>query len=125
MVSTDDEEIASIARQFGAAVPFMRSAATSDDFSTTAQVLEEVLGEYTKRGRTFEHACCIYPTAPFVTPEKLRRAFETLNETDAEVVLPIAPFSFPIWRSFRREGDRVYYNWPEFAPKPSPDLPPA
>jgi pseudaminic acid cytidylyltransferase len=125
MVSTDDEEIASIARQFGAAVPFMRSAATSDDFSTTAQVLEEVLGDYAKRGRTFDHACCIYPTAPFVTPEKLRRAFETLKETDAEVVLPIAPFSFPIWRSFRREGDRVYYNWPEFAPKRSQDLPPA
>src|SRR5437762_8016655 len=86
MVSTDDEEIAAVARQFGAAVPFMRSAATSDDFSTTAQVLQEVVGEYARRGRTFECACCIYPTAPFVTAQKLRRAFVTLQETGAEVV---------------------------------------
>jgi pseudaminic acid cytidylyltransferase len=125
MVSTDDEEIAGVARDCGAVVPFMRSAATSDDFSTTAQVLEEVIGDYRKRGRTFEYACCIYPTAPFVTADKLRQAFDKLANSDADVVLPIARFSFPIWRSFRLEGDRVHYNWPEYAPMRSQDLPPA
>lgn len=125
MVSTDDEQIASVARDFGAVVPFMRSAATSDDHSTTAQVLEEVVGEYASRGRLFDYACCIYPTAPFVTAEKLRQAFRELEENDADLVLPIARFSFPIWRSFRREGNRVYYNWPEHAPKRSQDLEPA
>lgn len=125
MVSTDDEEIAEIARQHGAAVPFMRSAATSDDHSTTAQVLEEVIGDYRTRGRTFDYACCIYPTAPFVTPEKLRQAFDKLSHSNADLVLPIARFSFPIWRSFKLEGDRVHYNWPEYAPMRSQDLPPA
>ena len=71
MVSTDDEEIAQIARQYGANVPFMRSAAAANDFATTADVLNEVLGEYKKRGQTFDYMCCIYPCAPLVTGEKL------------------------------------------------------
>jgi N-acylneuraminate cytidylyltransferase len=125
MVSTDDEEIAEVARECGATVPFMRSAKTSDDYSTTAQVLEEVIGDYRQRGRIFDYACCIYPTAPFVTADKLRQAFDKLSNSDADLVLPIARFSFPIWRSFKLEGDRVIYNWPEYAPMRSQDLPPA
>lgn len=125
MVSTDDDEIANVARQCGAAVPFMRSRATSDDHATTAQVLYEVITDYARLGRTFAFACCIYPTAPFVTPGKLSAAFEKLKETGADTVLPIARFSFPIWRSFRQVGAKVFYNWPEFAAKRSQDLPPA
>lgn len=125
MVSTDDDEIASVAHRHGAAVPFMRSAATSDDHSTTAEVLAEVIGDYAERGQTFDYTCCIYPTAPFVTAQKLRDAFGRLSASDADLVLPIARFSFPIWRSFRLEGDRVRYNWPEYAPMRSQDLPPA
>lgn len=125
MVSTDDAEIADVARALGAEVPFLRSAKTSDDYATTADVLHEVVGEYARRGVAIDFACCIYPTAPFVTADKLRRAFEILLESGADTVLPIARFSFPIWRSFRQEGDRLFYNWPEFAPRRSQDLPPA
>jgi pseudaminic acid cytidylyltransferase len=125
MVSTDDAEIADVSRALGAAVPFMRSAKTSDDFATTADVLHEVIDDYAARGVMPDHACCIYPTAPFVTAEKLRRAYALLDERGADTVLPIARFSFPIWRSFRMEGDRVFYNWPEHAPRRSQDLPPA
>ena len=125
MVSTDDAEIAEVAREYGATVPFMRSARTSDDHATTADVLHEVVAEYQARGTAIDFACCIYPTAPFVTAEKLRRAFALLQESGADTVLPIARFSFPIWRSFRLEGDRVFYNWPEYAPRRSQDLPPA
>ena len=71
MVSTDDREIADLARGFGAVVPFYRSAATADDHATTADVLVEVLTAYAERGRRFDRACCIYPTAPFVTAEML------------------------------------------------------
>jgi N-acylneuraminate cytidylyltransferase len=125
MVSTDDDEIAEIARDQGAAVPFLRSAQTSDDHSTTAEVLREVLGQYREHGRTFDYVCCIYPTAPFVTAEKLRQAFDKLVGSRAEIVLPVARFSFPIWRAFRMEGGRLSYIWPENAPKRSQDLPPA
>ena len=69
MVSTDTEEIAKIARKYGAEVPFMRSEVTSDDHADTTDVLYEVISEYKKRGYEFETFCCIYPTAPFITPK--------------------------------------------------------
>jgi pseudaminic acid cytidylyltransferase len=125
MVSTDDDEIAAIAREHGAEVPFRRSAETSDDYATTAEVLQEVLGEYCKRERSFEHACCIYPTAPFVTPERLRAAFAKLTASDADGVTPVTRFSFPIWRAFRVDDERLAYVWPEHASRRSQDLPPA
>lgn len=126
MVSTDDEEIAEIARQHGAKVPFMRSAKNADDFSTTADVILEVLGEYRKLGHTPEFTCCIYPTAPFVTAERLREAFARFEASDAESLFPVTRFSFPIMRSFRmEEGGRIYFNWPEHALTRSQDLAPA
>ena len=125
MVSTDDEEIAAIARECGAEVPFLRSAATSGDHATTADVLIEVLDEYDQRGRSFEHACCIYPTAPFVTAERLRDALERLREKGVDSVIPVARFAFPIWRSFEMDGERLRYRWPEHALSRSQDLPPS
>jgi pseudaminic acid cytidylyltransferase len=125
MVSTDDEAIADIARKYGAAIPFMRSRETSDDHSTTADVLKEVIGNYNDSGKEFLYACCIYPTAPFITHQKLTQAFELLVKSGADSVVPVTKFSFPIWRSFKMDGDKVSYNWPEFAPKRSQDLPPA
>ena len=74
MVSTDSMEIANIARTYGAKVPFMRSEKTAGDYATTSDVILEVLDEYKKAGKTFEYACCIYPTAPFVTEQKLCEA---------------------------------------------------
>ena len=74
MVSTDSEEIAQIARQAGANIPFMRSEKTANDFATTRDVLLEVLERYAEQGKHFEQICCIYPTNPFITGEKLRQA---------------------------------------------------
>ena len=71
MVSTDDPEIATIAKQYGASVPFMRSAETVNDFATTADVLNEVLSEYKKRGQVFDNMCCIYATAPLIVSQDI------------------------------------------------------
>ncbi len=125
MVSTDDDEIAAISQRAGALVPFRRSAATSNDHATTADVLFEVLDEYAARGRRFEIGCCLYATAPFITPEKLQRARALLDEKAADGVIPVTPFSFPIWRSFKLDDGRVAFNWPENALRRSQDLPPA
>lgn len=125
MVSTDDEEIAEIARQCGAGVPFLRSSMMSGDHATTAEVLTEVLDEYSRLGRSFAQACCIYPTAPSVTGDALRAALERLGESGADSVIPVARFSFPIWRSFEMDGERLRYRWPEHALTRSQDLPPA
>src|SRR6266487_4283794 len=71
MVSTDDEEIAAIAKQYGANVPFMRSEKNANDFATTLDVIKEVIASYQNIERSFKYGCCIYPTAPFVTSSLL------------------------------------------------------
>lgn len=126
MVSTDDAEIAETARALGAEVPFLRSAAASDDHATTADVLTEVLAAYRDRGRTFPLACCLYPTAPFVRAEDLAAGKAALLDGTFDVVMPVAPFSYPIWRSLGREPTgRIALNFPEHLNARSQDLPPA
>ena len=122
MVSTDDEEIARIAKEAGAKVPFLRSAKASDDFATTADVIMEVLTEYEKQGQHFDSACCIYPTAPFVTSEKLKNAVELLENKAYDSVMPVAEFSFPPLRGMVMEEDKVSYKWEEFSMARSQDL---
>lgn len=123
MVSTDDDEIAEIAKKAGAKVPFMRSEFTSGDFATTRDVLMEVLEEYHKRGEHFDYMVCIYPTAPFVTAEKLNRAFEILREKDCTQVIPVVRFSFPPQRAFVIEdGEFLKYKWEEHRNTRSQDL---
>lgn len=122
MVSTDDEEIARIAKEAGANVPFYRSAETANDFATTAEVLTEVLEEYHKQGKDFDYLCCIYPTAPFITADKLKNAMELLKEPATDSVMPVVAFSFPPLRGmYIREG-KLGYCYPENALKRSQDL---
>ncbi len=125
MVSTDDEEIAALGKSLGVSVPFLRSSETSNDFATTAEVLTEVLEKYRSIGKEFSTACCIYPTAPFITPEKLQKAYQLLVNNTADSVIPVTRFSFPIWRSFKLEDSKLSFNWPDNALKRSQDLPPA
>ena len=122
MVSTDSGEIAEVARRYGANVPFMRSAATSDDFATTKDVLGEVLDNYRSAGREFDYMCCIYPTAPFVTPAKLKVAMKLMESGDYDEVTPVVPFSFPPQRSFVINEGRLIWKWPEFSTARSQDL---
>jgi pseudaminic acid cytidylyltransferase len=124
MVSTDDKEIALISKKFGAVVPFIRSQSNSGDFSTTADVIEEVLAEYRKRSRSFEYCCCIYPTAPFVTPQLLQKSFRVLKENKADAVLPVVCYSYPIQRALKIERGKVVMDWPENLNKRSQDLRP-
>lgn len=124
MVSTDDEEIAEIAKQYGAQVPFYRSEATSNDYATTNDVILEVLDEYEKRGETFELACCIYPTAPFITGEKLCTAVEKLEASDADTLIPVVAFSYPPQRALVIEDDSLVFKYPEYLDSRSQDLQP-
>jgi N-acylneuraminate cytidylyltransferase len=124
MVSTDDEEIAEIAKKAGASVPFMRSEATSNDYATTNDVLKEVLGEYEKRGQHFDTLVCIYPTAPFVTAEKLKKALALQEEEDADQVVPVVRYSFPPQRAFVIREGNLEYQYPENEKRRSQDLEP-
>lgn len=125
MVSTDDVEIAEIAKQFGAKVPFMRSEKTANDFATTADVLEEVVSEYKKRGKTFDELCCIYPCVPFLTADVINNAYEKFKTSGADRLTPVVKYSFPIQRAFKlNEQGLLEYREPENAPKRSQDLEP-
>ena len=123
MVSTDDEEIAQIAREAGAKVPFMRSAENSDSYATTRAVLIEVLEEYEKRGMTFETMACIYPCAIFVTAEKLRNAYKMMRETpDANAVTPVVAFSSPPQRAMVVKEGFLTYAYPQYINTRTQDL---
>lgn len=121
MVSTDDEEIARLARQAGASVPFMRSEVTANDYASTDEVIIEVLREYEKIGQHFESFCCIYPTAPFITSSRLREAMKLLETADS--VMPVVPFSYPPQRGLvvNKEG-YVERQFPQYAATRSQDL---
>lgn len=124
MVSTDSEEIAQIAEEAGARVPFLRSSQNSNDYATTADVLLEVLLEYEKRGERFDTVCCIYPTAPFATAQKLQRAVLLLEEEDADSVVPVVKYSFPPQRAFVIRDGLTVMKYPEHARSRSQDLEP-
>ncbi|UFH56402.1 pseudaminic acid cytidylyltransferase [Spirosoma sp. KNUC1025] len=122
MVSTDDDEIAAVARQYGASVPFLRSPKNADDYATTADVLTEVLDHYKQQEQVFEFACCLYPTAPFITSDLLNQAFSTLTEMQFDTVYPVQQFSFPIQRAVFLRNSKVQWVQPEHALTRSQDL---
>lgn len=124
MVSTDDHEIAEIAKQYGASVPFMRSAETANDFATTKDVLNEVLAEYRKLGNSFDAVCCIYATAPLITAQDVVDAYNRLVQSNFTCVYPIVQFAYPIWRCLDlAEDGSMKRHWPEYENRRSQDLP--
>ena len=122
MVSTDSEEIAEIARKYGASVPFMRSTKTADDYATTADVLLEVLNQYKKIGKKFDYMCCVYPTAPFVTGDKLKAALKLLKENDSIEAMPVVAFSYPPQRAFIIRNNYAEYKEKKYITTRSQDL---
>lgn len=126
LVSTDDEEIAEIARREGAETPFMRPADLSDDHTVTAAVIVHALKWLHERGESFQFACCIYPTAPFVRAEFIRKGYELLRGGTASCAMSITSFPYPIFRARRiTEDGALEYIWPEYARTRSQDLPEA
>lgn len=123
MVSTDSEEIAKIARQYGAKVPFMRSEKTSDDYAATSDVILEVIERYQSLGRTFDYICCIYPTAPFITAEKLKEAMRLMETEHPVQVMQVVAFSYPPQRCFVADKDgSIKYKYKEYMRSRSQDL---
>jgi N-acylneuraminate cytidylyltransferase len=122
MVSTDDEEIAAVAREYGATVPFMRSPQTADDYATTSDVLKEVIDLLGQQNAMPDRFCCIYPTCPLLAPARLREAMAMLDDCDG--VIPVVPFSYPPQRAFVIEEGLLRHQYPEYAAARSQDLPP-
>lgn len=124
MISTEDDEIAKIAQDYGAAFPFRRSEETAGDHAMTIDVMTEVVESYQKIGVRPEMVCCIYQTAPFVTAEKLKKAYTAFAESGAQALIPIVKFSFPPQRCFVVDGEYVKFKWKEYELTRSQDLEP-
>jgi N-acylneuraminate cytidylyltransferase len=127
MISTDSEEIAKIAIEYGASVPFYRSARNADDYSTLADVLQEVIDVYQDLGEIFDIICCILPTALFISPQVLQRSLDKMNNDDLTAVIPILRFSFPIQRALKinPQTGLIEMFWPENYHTRSQDFEPA
>ncbi|MHC6224576.1 pseudaminic acid cytidylyltransferase [Pseudomonas sp. X10] len=124
IVSTDDTEIAEIARQSGAEVPFMRPESLADDHTGTLPVIRQAIIEMMQhQGMAIGQVCCIYATAPFVTPEDLQRGLEILEESRADYAFSITSYAFPIQRAVRLDSNgRVSMFEPEHFTTRSQDL---
>ncbi|MCX6762610.1 MAG: pseudaminic acid cytidylyltransferase [Candidatus Moranbacteria bacterium] len=122
MVSTDDQEIAEVAKKYGAKVPFMRSEKNSNDHAITADVIEEVLAGYKENSTQFDIFCCIYPTAPLITESILKKGLDLLIEKKFDSVFPVVKYNHPIQRALRISESKVEMIWPENIHKRSQDF---
>ncbi len=126
LVSTDDEEIAAVARSAGVEAPFVRPPELSGDLVATVPVIGHALRWLAGRGVAPEHACCIYATAPFLRAEDLRSGLSALITEEADFAFAVTSFEFPIQRAVRINADgRVEMFQPEFADTRSQDLEPS
>ena len=126
IVSTDDDEIAMIAEQFGAEVPFIRPKDLSDDLTPTVPVIAHAISEIEKLWGEHKFVCCLYAAAPFVNPENIIQALDLLQQSKAKYAVPVTTFPFPIQRSFKLRSDQTLEMfYPEYASTRSQDLPEA
>jgi pseudaminic acid cytidylyltransferase len=126
VVSTDDEEIASIAQACGATTPFMRPKAIADDFTGTNAVVKHAIGWFNEQGHDVTHACCIYATAPLIQSRFIQEGYHTLVGSDAAFAFSVTSYAFPIQRALRLTSDgRVDAMYPEHRMTRSQDLEPA
>ncbi|MFW0758847.1 pseudaminic acid cytidylyltransferase [Pseudomonas sp. H11T01] len=127
VVSTDDEEIAALARACGAQVPFMRPATLADDFTGTAAVIVHALNTLHEQGQNFDYACCIYATAPLLQTRYLRQGLDVLEQhPEKSFAFSLCGFGFPIQRALTIDAHGALASlYPEFRETRSQDLPAA
>ena len=124
IVSTDDIDIAAVAKNWGVSVPFMRPAELSNDYAGTTEVIAHATKWAQDQGFSFEAVCCIYATAPFVQVSDLQRGLKALNSGDWAYSFSVTDFSSPIFRSFKQTpDDGLEMFFPEHFDKRSQDLP--
>lgn len=123
VVSTDDPDIAEVARSCGAMVPFMRPADLSDDYTGTIPVVEHAIAWHCEHGLLPDYVCCIYATAPFMVADDLRVALAALVQEECDYVFPVAGYGFPIQRAIRiTANNRAEMLYPEQFGTRSQDL---
>lgn len=126
IVSTDSEEIAVVAREYGAETPFMRPMELANDFTVTDAVLLHALDWLSHHGCPVRYFCCIYAIAPFIRADFIRKGFDILRSERAASAYSVTTYPHPIFRAMKlNQRGRVEMIWPENFAKRSQDLPEA
>jgi N-acylneuraminate cytidylyltransferase len=111
MVSTDTEEIARVARQYEAQVPFFRSPETSNDTAITYDVLQEVITMYKQTlGKEYLYVCCVYPCVPFLSGETLKDAYDQFKISGSDALIPVCKFPVPVEWAMKIENGQIVPN---------------
>jgi N-acylneuraminate cytidylyltransferase len=123
VVSTDDEEIATVAREFGATTPFIRPKEIADDFTGTNAVVKHAVAWFNSQSNDVTHACCLYATAPLMQARFITEGYEALSRSDAAFAFSVTSYAFPIQRALRINPERrVDAIYPEYRMTRSQDL---
>lgn len=126
IVSTDNAEIAAIAKDCGAEVPFVRPAKLSDDYASTIKVVAHAIDWLNQHGQEATHVCCIYATAPFMRASDIQLGLQVLQSTHADYAFSVTTYAFPIQRAIRFNAEqRVEMFQSEYFNTRSQDLPEA
>ncbi len=123
IVSTDDLEIANLAKNLGAEIPFTRPENISDDYANTIDVIKHAINWYSNKQIKIDNVCCIYATAPFVTSASIKKGYKALTNGGFDFAFSATSYAFPIQRSFKRNNDgSVEMFYPEHLLSRSQDL---
>ncbi|MGB0357153.1 MAG: pseudaminic acid cytidylyltransferase [Flavobacteriaceae bacterium] len=123
IVSTDDEDIAKIALEYNASVPFFRSLKSSSDEATTLEVLKEVLNQLLKANHYYENICCLYPCSPLTSQTHLKQAYEKFLIEGLDTLVSIQKYSHPIQRALKIDSsDKIIFHKPEYISTRTQDL---
>ena len=123
IVSTDDAEIAEVAKSFGASVPFVRPDELANDYTGTIPVIKHAIEWCDDQGQSPSEVCCLYATAPFVKAGILRKAYKQMQSTQADYCFTATSFAFPIQRAIKITAEnRIEMFYPEHLETRSQDL---
>lgn len=115
IVSTDDEEIAEIARKCGAETPFMRPRELADDLTPTVPVVAHAIESCIDFGWHIDYVCCIYPCSPLLQSGDLVAAFKLADDRKTDFVYPVTEYAHPIQRAMRQlPGGGMQFFYPQF-----------
>lgn len=123
IVSTDEKQIAEVAKKYGAEVPYLRSKKNSSDTATITDVVLEVLLQLKQDGSNYEYCCLIYATAPTVSVGDIKKAFKTLKTKNADAVVPVIEYEYPVQRALKISKNYLSFADKKNAFRRSQDLP--
>ena len=124
IVSTDSDEIAEVAINYGAEAPFLRPKELADDFTGNHKVMRHAINWLENTTGKINYTCCIYPAAPLIEKNDLLKGFELIKTGKWDSVMAATSFSYPIFRSFKKlSNNGLKMIFPEHYNSRSQDLP--